>query len=102
LLDNSHWTRLSSSTVDTQAKTVSAQLSHFSTYGLLGKVTAAPVVPKPEAPATSTTPAATPAAAGGEAPSGMSTAVLAVIIAGGLLIIILVIILIMRQRSSGY
>jgi len=104
LLENSNWTALDS-TVDTQAKTVTAQVSHFSTYALLGKMTAAAEAPAapaasetPGAPAT--TPATTPAAAGSEAPSGMSIPVLAIIIAGGLLVIVLVIILVVRQRSS--
>ncbi len=44
LLENSAWTPLAS-TVNTQARTVTAQLSHFSIYGLLGKVTAAPSNP---------------------------------------------------------
>jgi len=45
--ENSSWIPLTS-TVNTQAKTVTAQLSHFSIYGLLGKVTEAP--PSPAAP----------------------------------------------------
>jgi len=104
LLENANWAEVPS-TVDTQAKTVTAQISHFSTYALLGRVTAAPESPAspaasetPAAPAT--TPATTPAAAGSEAPSGMSIPVLAIIIAGGLLVIVLVIILVVRQRSS--
>jgi hypothetical protein len=44
LLENSGWTTLAS-TVDTQAKTVTAQVSHFSTYALLGRAGAAPAVP---------------------------------------------------------
>ena len=47
LSENSSWTPLPSK-VDAQAKTVTAELSHFSIYGLLGKVTAAP--PAPVAP----------------------------------------------------
>ncbi|MCX5997763.1 MAG: putative Ig domain-containing protein [Chloroflexi bacterium] len=51
--ENSTWTLLAS-TVNTQAKTVSAQLSHFSIYALLGKVTTAPATPiAPPAPAIS-------------------------------------------------
>ena len=101
LLENANWTEVPS-TVNTQAKTVTAQVSHFSTYALLGRVTAATESPAspaaPEAPAT--TPATTPAAAGSEAPSGMAIPLLAIIIAGGLLVIVLVIILVVRQRSS--
>lgn len=52
LLENSAWTPLASS-VNTQVKTVTAQVSHFSIYSLLGKVVAAAVTP--------TTPAATAA-----------------------------------------
>jgi hypothetical protein len=52
LLDNSAWTPLIS-TVNTQAKTVTAQLSHFSTYALLGKVTDS--TPAPATPATPST-----------------------------------------------
>jgi len=102
LLENSNWTEVPC-TVDAVAKTVTAQVSHFSTYALLGRVTAAPATPAatpgtPAAPAT--TPATTPAAPGGEAASGMSTFILIIIVAGGLLVIVLAIILIMRQRSS--
>ncbi len=43
-LENSAWVPLAS-TVNTQAKTVTAQVGHFSIYGLLGKVTAAPATP---------------------------------------------------------
>jgi hypothetical protein len=108
LLDNSNWTEVPSK-VDTQAKTLTAQVSHFSTYALLGRVTATPVVPEapvtptipvtPTAPAAPTkTPATPPAAAGGEAPSGMAIPILVVIIVGGLLVIVLVVTLIMRKR----
>jgi hypothetical protein len=98
LLENASWTEVPSK-VDTEDKTVTARLSHFSTYALLGKVTAAPVAPAaPTAPAA--IPSTTPAAAGSETPSGMSIPFLAIIIAGGLLVIILVIVLIIRQRSS--
>jgi hypothetical protein len=48
LSENSSWTPLAS-IVNTQAKTVAAELSHLSIYALLGKVTAAP--PPPSAPA---------------------------------------------------
>jgi len=103
LLENSNWTALAS-TVDTQAKTVTAQVSHFSIYALLGRAEAAPVAPAapaaPEAPTPDTTPSGPPTAAGNEAPSGMSIPILAIIIAGGLLVIVLVIILVVRQRSS--
>jgi len=106
LLENSNWTEVPSS-VDPVAKTVTAKVSHFSTYALLGRVTAAPVTPvnptAPETPAIpATTPATTPAAAGTDAASDMSMPILAIIIAGGLLIIVLAVILVMRQRSSGY
>jgi hypothetical protein len=46
--ENLSWVTLAS-IVNTQAKTVTAGLSHFSTHALLGKVTAAP--PAPPAPA---------------------------------------------------
>jgi hypothetical protein len=48
LWENSTWVPLPSK-VNNQAKTVAAELSHFSTYALLGKVAAAP--PAPSAPA---------------------------------------------------
>ena len=100
LLENSSWRDLPS-TVNPQAKTVTAQLSHFSTYALLGKVTVAPTAPAaPEKPPA--TPATTPAASGSEALSGLSIPVLIIIGAGCLLVIILVIVLVMRQRSGGY
>jgi hypothetical protein len=67
LLENSNWTEVPS-TVNTQAKTVTAQVSHFSTYALLGRVTADTTTPVP-----STTPAATTVA-----PSAFSTSDLAV------------------------
>ena len=106
LLENSSWTEIPC-TVDAVAKTVTAQVSHFSTYALLGRVTMAPATPAapgtPETPTTPVeTPATTPAAPGSSAASDMSTLVLVVIVAGGLLVIVLAIILIMRQRSSGY
>ena len=49
LSENSSWTPLAS-IVNTQAKTVAAELSHLSIYGLLGKVTAAPPAPSATAP----------------------------------------------------
>jgi len=106
LLENSDWTEVPC-TIDTQTKMVTAKVSHFSTYALLGRVTAAPVAPvtptAPEAPmAPATTPATTPAAAGSSAASDMSMPILFIIIAGGLLVIVLAVILVMRQRSSGY
>jgi hypothetical protein len=114
LLDNSNWTEVPSK-VDTQAKTLIAQVSHFSTYALLGRVTPAPVTPaapvSPEAPVTPTipvtptapaapakTPSTPPAAAGSETASGMAIPILVVIIVGGLLVIVLVVTLIMRKR----
>jgi len=108
LLENSDWTEVPSA-VDTKAKTVTAQISHFSTYALLGRVTAEPVAPvtpvTPTAPITpaapAETPAATPAVAGSGAPSDMAVPVLIVIIAGGLMVIVLVITFIMRRRSPG-
>jgi hypothetical protein len=48
LSENSSWTPLAS-IVNTQAKTVTAELSHLSIYGLLGKAAAEP--PPPSAPA---------------------------------------------------
>jgi hypothetical protein len=45
LLENSSWTTLATSAVNTQAKTVSAQISHFSTYALMGRSAAAPADP---------------------------------------------------------
>ena len=105
LLENSSWTDLPSSKVDPQAKTMTAQVSHFSTYALLGRVTAAPATPAvPETPATPTTPSAAtpatpPAAAGSVAPSGMAIPILAVIIAGGLMVIVLVIVLLIRRQA---
>jgi len=59
LLQDSNWTEVPSS-VDTQAKTVTAQVSHFSTYALLGRVTAA--VTTPAAPAIPATTPSTPPA----------------------------------------
>ena len=100
LLENSSWMDIPS-TVNPQAKTVTAQFSHFSTYALLGRVTGATTTPAaPAAPAA--TPSTTPAAAGSEEPSGLSIPIMIIIGAGCLLVIILVIVLIMRQRSSGY
>jgi hypothetical protein len=52
LLQNASWSPLTS-TVNTQAKTITAQVSHFSTYGLLGPVTAT----QPQTPVTPVTPA---------------------------------------------
>jgi len=96
LLENSDWTEVPSA-VDPLAETVTAQVSHFSTYALLGRVTLAPVTPA----IPTETPSAPPAAAGSGSASGMSIPVLIIIIAGGLLVIVLVITLIMRRRSSG-
>jgi hypothetical protein len=45
LLDGSNWLPLSSSVVDTAAKTVTAQISHFSTYALMGAVPAQTAAP---------------------------------------------------------
>jgi len=108
LLENSDWTEVPSS-VDPLAKTLTAQVSHFSTYALLGRVTVAPVAPvapvtsaAPEAPVTpAENLSAPPADNDGTAPSGMAIPVLIVIIAGGLMVIVLVITFIMRRRSPG-
>ena len=54
LLESDNWTDVQA-TINTEAKTVAAQVSHFSTYALLGRVTAAT-----STPATPATPAATP------------------------------------------
>jgi len=103
LLENSEWTEVTS-TVDTKAGTVTAQVSHFSIYALLGRVTAAPVAPAasaaPEVPTptpapTTSTPTTT---AGNEAPSGMSLLILVIIGAGGLLVIVLAVVRVMRKR----
>lgn len=53
LMENAGWTEVPS-TVDTQAKTVTAKVSHFSIYALLGRVTSAPAAPA--TPAVSETP----------------------------------------------
>jgi len=44
LLQNNSWSELNS-TVNTSARTVSAQISHFSTYAVLGKTYTTPVTP---------------------------------------------------------
>jgi len=50
VLESSGWTTLAASAVNIQARTVSAQISHFSTFALLGTVkaeTPAPATPPP-------------------------------------------------------
>jgi len=108
LLENSNWTEVPC-TVDPVAKTVTAQVSHFSTYALLGRVTATPAAPAtpvapetpaaPEAAPPSATPSSPPAAAGSGTPSGVSIFILVIISLGGLLVIVLVIVLLMRRQS---
>jgi len=56
LLQDSNWTEVPSS-VDTQAETVTAQVSHFSIYALLGRVTSAPAAPATPAVSETPTPA---------------------------------------------
>jgi hypothetical protein len=48
LLDGSNWVPLSSSVVDTAAKTVTAQISHFSTYALMATAPAQSTTTTPD------------------------------------------------------
>jgi hypothetical protein len=116
LADSGEWTALTSS-LDTTGKSVSLQLSHFSVYALLGKLTAKPANPvsssaspnniagpgsgevatvsKPQAEDQQ----AIPVTKAGQQASGMDIFVFVVLIAGGIMVVVLVV-AILRKRSD--
>jgi len=105
LLENSKWTAIST-TVDTKANTLTAKISHFSTYAVLGKVTAAATTPAtsnttaPKSPAANVTKPSgnvTPSA-DNNAVSGVAVPVIVIIIIGGLMVIGLGIAFLLRRR----
>jgi len=100
LLKNSKWTSISSK-VNTTTHKVTAKVSGFYTYALLGRVTAAPATTP--APTASETPTASPSAnvtasSGDKAPAGMAVPVLVIIVAGGLMVIALAVTFLLRRR----
>jgi hypothetical protein len=111
LLENSKWTAVST-TVDTKSKTLIAKISHFSTYAVLGKVTAAATTPAtsnttvPKSPTSNATtpsgnvtgPSANTSTSGNAATSGMAIPVIVIVVIGGLLVIGLGIAFVLRRR----
>jgi hypothetical protein len=111
LLENSKWTAVST-TVDTKSKTLTAKISHFSTYAVLGKVTAAATTPAtsnttvPKSPTSNATtpsgnvtgPSANTSTSGNAATSGMAIPVIVIVVIGGLLVIGLGIAFVLRRR----
>ncbi len=110
LLENSKWTAIST-TVDTKSKTLTSKISHFSTYAVLGKVTAAAPATSnttvPQAPTSNvTTPSGNVNAPSGNvtgpssstSPSGMAVPVIVIIVIAGLLVIGLGIAFVLRHR----
>ncbi|MBN1690292.1 MAG: putative Ig domain-containing protein [Dehalococcoidia bacterium] len=94
LLENSKWTALAT-TVDTKSRTLTAKVSHFSTYAMLGKVTVATTTPATSNTTVPISPTSNITAPSGNVTgrssdtvtSGMAVPVLVIIIAGGLLVI---------------
>ena len=106
LLENSKWTALATN-VDTESKTLTAKVSHLSTYAMLGKVTVATTTPATSNTTVPISPTSNITAPSGNTTgpssntvtSGMAVPVLVIIVAGGLLVIGLGIAFVFKRKT---